>query len=141
LSAARQQSRLNRNVSGNSNAAKLAVGGGQRLSETKTADIEQISIKRNTKCRDTPRCLPNERSEQTYKLNSILNLPNRLERHSPLWAGARPAPTLSPTAIVLPLVEICSKSSAAKVQSSRLSVFRARRASRSSAWQTVKFEL
>jgi hypothetical protein len=32
-----------------------------------------------------------------------------IERHTPLWAGARPAPTLSPTAIVSPLIEICSK--------------------------------
>jgi hypothetical protein len=32
------------------------------------------------------------------------------ERHSPLWAGTRPAPTLSLTAIVLPLFEICYSS-------------------------------
>jgi hypothetical protein len=31
-----------------------------------------------------------------------------IERHSPLWAGTRPAPTILPTAIVSPLIEICS---------------------------------
>jgi hypothetical protein len=31
-----------------------------------------------------------------------------IERHAPLWAGTRPAPTLLPTAIVSLLIEICS---------------------------------
>jgi hypothetical protein len=46
--------------------------------------------------------------------NNRLNLFNfefnyTFERRSSLWAGTRPAPTLSLTAIVSPLIEICYK--------------------------------
>jgi hypothetical protein len=58
-------------------------------------------------------CLPNERSEQTLKLNSILN---KFKRLLAALIGQAPGrvPTFSPTAIVLPLIEICSRKKIAR---------------------------